>query len=69
MKFTRTQWLLCLILGPILGLEAYVHEDHPPWQSLSDPLGAAIAGVIWVAIIILLAKLIKKGWNAVFRKD
>ena len=63
-KFSKAQLLGCLIAGPALGFLV----NREPWRMWYDPIGDALGGIIVLAICIVIAKLIKKGWDAVFKR-
>jgi hypothetical protein len=64
MKFTKLQVWVCGLLGPYLGLLLWKYRN----EGSIDPLHGIlemISGVIFVALIILIAK----GWTAIFKRN
>lgn len=56
MKFTKAQKLSCFIVGPVLGL---ILPGREPWRLWTDVVGDLIGGILVVAIIIFVAKMLK----------
>lgn len=55
MKFTKAQKIACFIAGPVLALIL----PRDPWRLWTDIVGDLIGGILIVAIIIFVAKMLK----------
>lgn len=65
MKFTKAQIWSCLIGGSVVG----VLYSRQPYRTLIDPFADALSGMIFFALVILIAKGVKQGWIAMFRRN
>ena len=63
MKFTKGQLIACFIVAPILGLlSSLSREPFRPWI---DPIRDSLFAVLFVAVGIGVAKLLKRSWQVI----